>query len=448
MTNQESLNRQSTGSNNALWLNQRIVNFPIWFFQFYLTVSVFVFAFGPWPWPVPDPVVLYLFLFFAQWALWVGYKTGLRTSQSGYYGRWEIDRLIQISLILNLIWIIPNFMLRMGINGVDFGGIINAVTTGFLDPGVMYASKNEALAEIQKTSLLGYVTQVISPIQWLLIPLSVVYWHRISRKYRVAIICFIIIDLMTWIATGTNKGLADFIILMPFLFFAARPELIALINSKSALKFFVCMVIGISLLLCFFVVGQQGRGGGDIPTYDSSAQIQIDKDNWMVCYLPPSGQGAVAALTTYVVQGYYALSLALEEPFDSTFGVGNSYYLTGIIQSFVGQGVISDRTYPAKIEKYGWDRFGKWHSFYTWIASDVSFPGVILVVFLIGRLFSMVWLDVLHKENPFAVALFALLVIMLFYFPANNQVLAFSRTATAFWVMLVCWIFTRKRYVW
>lgn len=108
-------------------------------------------------------------------------------------------------------------------------------------------------------------------------------------------------------------------------------------------------------------------------------------------------------------------------------------------------GTISDLTYPARLEKFGLRRYADYHTFYVWIASDVSFPGAIIVVFLIGRLLGLVWIDVLRLENPFAVALFPLLILMIFYFPANNQVLGFGPTATAFWAMLVLWMWTGKR---
>ena len=56
----------------------------------------------------------------------------------------------------------------------------------------------------------------------------------------------------------------------------------------------------------------------------------------------------------------------------------------------------------------------------------------------------MVWMDTLHRENPFAVVLFALLLIMLYYFPVNNQVLAFYPTAIPFWAFLFLWLNARR----
>ena len=60
-----------------------------------------------------------------------------------------------------------------------------------------------------------------------------------------------------------------------------------------------------------------------------------------------------------------------------------------------------------------------------------------MTVFLIGLGFALCWLDTLRGENPFAVVLFSQFLIMLFYFPANNQLLQSGEGCVAFWVTLL-----------
>jgi hypothetical protein len=98
-----------------------------------------------------------------------------------------------------------------------------------------------------------------------------------------------------------------------------------------------------------------------------------------------------------------------------------------------------------RIEKYGWNAYAQWSSIYPWIASDVSFPGVFVVVFLIGRLFAQSWADTLRGSNPFAVSIFAQFVLMLLYFPANNQLLQSGEGVTCFVGTLVAWRLTRRK---
>lgn len=429
----------------VLLKSRRIRMFPILFFQFYLTASVIVFAFGPWPWPVPDPVKLYTFLFVAQLALWFGYKSGLATRPGRYYGRLRLAKMLTVSLLVNIIWIIPSYMLALKMQSASISTITTAIATGIADPGFVYAQKriNAVGAE---TGLLNYINLLIRPVLWLLFPLAVFHWHRLSFWFKFCVVFVVISGLLKWVALGTTKGVADFFLLLPVLLLAANPLIIKRIKVKAVFKIFSVSLLSIILLLSFFLYMQQGRGDGTIRMYNYNANIYLDEQNPSIILLPLVGKAAVGAITSYLSQGYYGLSLALTEPFSWSYGVGNSFFFTGLTEHFTGPGVVSEKTYPVKIEKYGWLSHNNWHSIYTWIASDLTFPGTIVFVFLIGRLFAMVWLDVLQRENPYAVPLFALLTIMLFYFPANNQVLAFPDTATAFLVILTMWIITRRKY--
>ena len=148
----------------------------------------------------------------------------------------------------------------------------------------------------------------------------------------------------------------------------------------------------------------------------------------------------------YFSGGYYGLSLTLQEPFVFCYGVGNSYFLEGLSRHLVKTPIIQS-TYPARIDTRRWNFYGKWHSIYPWLASDLTFPGTVVLMFLIGRLFGLVWLDVAYCRNLWAVCLLPLVLVMLIYIPANNQVLAFSPAALPFFTLLVLWNLSRLRSV-
>ena len=148
-------------------------------------------------------------------------------------------------------------------------------------------------------------------------------------------------------------------------------------------------------------------------------------------------------LDFYLTHGYYALSLSLREPFVPCWGVGNSYFLFRQAARILDDDSILRKPYPYRIEKYGWDAEGVWSSIYPWIASDTSFPGSLIVIFLVGVAFGAAWLDTLQGSNPFAVAMFSEFVIMLLYFPANNQVLQSGEGLIGFFGTLVAWLWTR-----
>ena len=100
--------------------------------------------------------------------------------------------------------------------------------------------------------------------------------------------------------------------------------------------------------------------------------------------LPDPAKVGALSLSSYLVHGYYALYLSLDEPWVPMFGIGNSMFLYRNVAKLTGMSEIEEMPYPLRIERrYGWDAYGNWSSIYPWIASDVSFPGTILVVFLI-----------------------------------------------------------------
>jgi hypothetical protein len=142
-------------------------------------------------------------------------------------------------------------------------------------------------------------------------------------------------------------------------------------------------------------------------------------------------------LTGYVVQGYYGLSLALNQEFDSTFGIGNSMFLINSFKKFFDIDVAS-RTFQHKINN-AWSELGQWHSFYSQVANDVGFWGVIVVMFGLGVLLCRVWISALEEEDIFAKLLLIILMIMFIYMPANNQVFNIMESLFSFWALLFLW---------
>jgi len=211
----------------------------------------------------------------------------------------------------------------------------------------------------------------------------------------------------------------------------------------------MCFLLGVALFLPYFERGITGR---DNKTYKSElymgngVSLSPDQDSdfdsdWFLT------QRGWDAISSYITQGYYGLSLSLQEPFVWTYGVGNSRVMQWLVERTLldDKDAIWNRTYVSRVASdYGWDRNVHWHSIYPWIASDVSFWGTPLVIIVIGYMLGLSWLDSLAK-NPFAVVVFSLLAIMLYYFSANNQLGQASDTVFAFWVSLAAWLRSRNR---
>jgi len=409
---------------------------PIIFFVVYLNLTVFLFAFGPWEYPVDNGHGLYLFLALAHLALLFGYLTAAFREPMGYSGIWTTRGLMQVSALLSLVVLLPTSRFRTG-------QIIPDVIGGLTDPGEAYAWSQ--LLRDTGEPFIEYIRILIGPLLAMVLPLTVFYWERLSLKLRFLGVASIVGTVAMFIAMGTNKAFADTVLLVPWLILAAHLAGTNQLRWRHKLAFSVGGLITVVAFLAYFEVAVSARTGSIVAAgYFAATKTHVDEDNFLVRHLSPPVAATLKGLDVYVTHGYYALSLSLKEPFVPTFGVGNSMFLSRQAARLIGNRKILDMSYPVRIEKYGWDAQALWSSIYPWIASDVSFPGTLLIVFLIGRGFALCWLDTLRGENPFAVVLLSQFLIMLFYFPANNQLLQSGEGFIAFWVTLLLWWRTRR----
>jgi len=427
---------QPKGSSARTWVRL----FPILFFFGYLNLTVFLFALGPWEYPVDSAFRLYLFLALAHIALLLGYLSAAFRNPAGYSGKWTLSRLVKISVVLNLLLLLPTSRFRTG----EF---IPDVVGGITDPAGAYA-QSFMLREGGGGGepLIEYVRIFLGPLLYMALPLTVFYWDQLSRRMRIGGVVSILGTVMLFISMGTNKAIADTVLLVPCLVFAAYCAGRMKLSRKKILRIGVVSLLAFLLFLAYFGFAVSSRGGSPVTGgYFLAAHARVDEDNFLIRNLPPAPATALIGLDIYLTQGYYALGLSLQEPFVPMYGVGNSTFLYRQAGRIIGNSGIAELPYPVRIEKYGWDAQALWSSIYPWIASDVSFPGTIVVVFLIGRLFAQSWLDTLRGDNPLAVVMFSIFVIMLFYFPANNQMLQSGEGLTAFWGTLILWQRTRAR---
>ena len=104
---------------------------------------------------------------------------------------------------------------------------------------------------------------------------------------------------------------------------------------------------------------------------------------------------------------------------------------------------IDQFTYQAKLEKFGWDSNKQWHTMFTWLANDVSFYGVTLVMFFIGLLFSAMFKDAIINGNFLAKISMFYFILMILFMPCNNQIGQRKDTLFSFVFVIVWWIVSK-----
>lgn len=415
--------------------------FPMILAQLFLFVTVLLFFFGPWPWPIPNPLLLAVYLIAVQLSLLVGYLSlppncSKSNPVSFAFSIW----VTKCCIIGTLVWIPIGFIQQSSEirNGDNFLQVFIDASSNLADTysnkGANLRGYGEGVA--QRYEILPAAMTVMA------FPLGLVYWNRMSAAWRICFVVSRIGEIGCWIISGTTKGVADSIILGIIMVVVSHSRVFLYI-IKHWVRCALATSVGVGIVLGYFALSKLG-GNYDQFDVDSSIGISVDYSNPFITVMPNWGKPLVILLSSYLTQGYYALGIALDLPFHWTFGFGNSKLAWGIA-SFFGLDGVNVASYPGQLETMGWDSSVRWHTLYLWLASDITFPGVILAMLMIGRMLSAAMSDTLRHANPYGVVVAYLLLQLVLYAPANNQVLGFEAPVIALVICTPLWILTRLR---
>jgi hypothetical protein len=186
-----------------------------------------------------------------------------------------------------------------------------------------------------------------------------------------------------------------------------------------------------------FIERKEARMGSADSVCAVGTGICADLDAPMISWLDRGTQFGVSEFVMIVSQGYYGLALAMEKDFRPAWGLGHSPTLMSLFVLLTKNETLADNTYTFRNGADGWDERYYWSSLITWIANDVGFPGALAILALIGFVWGRAWRDAVLGENDRAAVMFCVLMIMLFYLPANDKVLGVfdGYTTILFWMM-------------
>ncbi|MEX5626181.1 hypothetical protein ACI51W_04040 [Pseudomonas marginalis] len=292
-----------------------------------------------------------------------------------------------------------------------------------------------------------------SAFKYILLPGLVFYWHTLSTFRKIAGVLIATIPLLSGIIASLSA------INFSYFFIISICLGILVVSNKSSgvfstikqRKFFTISLVAIFFFSFWqFYSVKSGHSPYQV-AFENSVPERFEylKDKGIRFKSDETNTERTHAtdlyekLTIYMVQGYYGMSIALDEDFTTSFGIGHSVFLQKAFAEYLGFD-IRDRTFQHKISEQ-WDEFVYWHSFYSYIANDVGFFGVAIIMLILGAYFSWIYLSAIMYEDFFARMLLPLFGILFLYIPANNQVFGFLETMTSFWVLTVLFIFSRPR---
>lgn len=417
---------------------------PLIFFQLYLSFTIVLFFWGPWPWESKNSFFLLGYLLLSQLFIATGYLLSWKNVPKAYLldeKRRELSvkqavNFLTIALIVNYILLIPMSLSRTG-------NIIPNIFAGLSNPGIVYNDNYERTLEGNPLVFVEYIRIIASPLILGVFPILVVFWGTLSRSLKYHCVFIVFFQLALYVATGTNKGLADFIIVVPWLIYLSTS--IGFSKIRFSTKHYLIAFIILMGFLSFFGIGQAQRSGvvGTQGVFNTGTDlIYAEKTHPVSMILPDEGQLLFESITRYLCQGYYALSLSFDLDHNLTFGFGHSMFLARNADSVFDTSIFTLGSIPGLLEaETGWGMYSLWHSIYPWFASDVGFFGALVVMGMLGYLFGFSWGCALIRPTPNLIILIYLILIIFYYIPANNQVFQSGESSFAFMFCLLFFVF-------
>lgn len=417
---------------------------PMSLIQFYLLCTLVLYVFGPWEWKDNNMFLTVIILLAYQISTLLGYKLGRKVSRGERKRNAIHFRPRTIKIIIIIGFAITLLQCARTIGEASLLAFIRNVILGITDAASQYRL-NQQTATYFGGSLVTYIIVLSAPLTWMAIPLSIFHFSQLNLPMKIIAIINIVFEALRWIAIGTNKGFIDVVLIIVFVAiikYLCREKSRQIINSNKRRIIILGVLLGV---IALYVFGNNvgSRVNNDWTNYEiTNGYTYINRNAPLMMICPEAFKTLLILITSYLTQGYYAFSLCRRVKWIPMFGTGNSMFIMENINDFFGI-ELYQYTYQTRISSFNWDPFVNWHSFYVWVANDISIIGIIALMFIIGYVFYKVTYDAIFARDDLAIVLFCLFMIMFIYLPANNQILSYPTTFMAFWVLLFIWGITR-----
>lgn len=397
----------------------------------YLLFTIVLFVYGPIKWKVPtyNKLVIFLLVYIASFVL--GYRFQLHRKMRsnsqlinefsdpdshffGLLGGTSVGQITFTFVLSSLYSIIRHSILIIHYYGsLDFSAFLN------IDLAATYFDRLDS--NVQGTwyiQLLNY-TNVLDAFWFVL---GVLYYKKLKFPYKCLFFTAIIFSSLYNVMSGTMISWAILVFrLIPVFFIGLyKAKYSKKIQTKRKSRKIIILIILVCVIFVFlFSSVQESRSeyiGKELEYNEGTLGRFIEEER----DIPVIGT-VLRSVDMYIVNGYCGMAYGLELEPKFTYGIGFSRDFARLINQNFGFDV-SDYTYPQRIEdEYGWLNGRYWPSAFTWFASDWTFYGIPILMFIFGAFLCNVWYSALYENSIVATALSSWLWIGIIFLPANNQ---------------------------
>lgn len=429
----------------------KIISYRYLPLNLYVCYSLFVLLclfIGPIEYRGMDYLVLVPFMAAMLFLFSIGYILGARGTYRFHsdllserrltYHR--VSRYVHLLLVLGVISSIAQFY-----QFTSSGGALSISSIG-----ENYVAGYKDYERGQANVDLMYIVNIFDQALSLFLVLVCFYYFSSMKKLPRYAFLFIVVTylLVNVIGSGKQKYLGDIII---FTFFCTMINFAAKnVRLKASIIALGGVAAAIIFLMFIEILRQRYQAAGitlDNIYEKTHPLITWDEGSGVFKWVSFDYGLALGIFLGYFTNGLYGLYLSLTLPFEWTYFVGNSYSLGRIVEIFTSNnGLVLDHTYPYRVGlEYGWG-LDKWHSLFSWMASDISFVGVLAITPVFSFFYAKIWLQAIKASNPFAGPLFIYFSMGLIFSYANNQIMHGMAGVLVLFALLTGWLlFGRKK---
>ena len=442
-------------------MNETIMKKPIKIGIVFSLCTILLYFCGAYDYPKINQVELILFLIFNNLAMYYGFTLGTRLKLrkiKDRYKRFPIEKVMNVFFWISLFIAIPKFIIPTGMYDFSISNILVNFLKFFTSPSEIYANRLHLANASGIWQYINYIVVLSGSIYWTYTCLAMLLWKRLKFYKKIGTLFIWGMYLLQYICTATNVGFFDF--MLSFIIIYKLRDYVKNENNteinldglhtekKTGKKrnwglIMTIVIIGILLFIFNSIMDNRIGTQYTIGTYIGLWRCDITDSNFLWTLTPDAFKPLLAYLTRYLAASYNALAMSFELPYESTFGIGYSWFLldnSGPFSQFLW-----DRTYNMRLNySYGYDYYVNWHTMYLWFANDVSLLGVPVILFMLFMYFGMSWKSFILENNIYSFLTFMIFSKMMYFVSANNQVFQNADTLIAFWILVFLQIFYSK----
>lgn len=292
-------------------------------------------------------------------------------------------------------------------------------------------------------SLWGQMYAILSPLRYLILSYGCYNFGNINKLNKILYLSLILVSMAYSVfGLGTQKGVGDIVIILVITLW------IKALRTRTIKKFKRNALYITVLFIAFFsymqssrseALGYEGISAGKYKTYK--------EDNLIIDVFGKDVGVGLISFGSYVSNAYPGLNYCLQLPFVWTYGYGGSRAANDYFHRYLGLPSEFENTYPLRMEKkVGWPGLMFWPTAFSWWASDLTWFGVVILMFLYTRVLCLMLKEAYYYNNPLSIATFSYLIIGIIYLPANNQLMQSTGNFISTVVLLIFWFANHKKF--